>query len=97
MIHATLHDSIAGYATAGASTAALWMADAADATLPGMGNVLQTGGTAGLILGLAWGCISLWKFVQSQRNEISQLNAEIRSEWKAQSEKLISVLNKLDK
>ena len=38
MIHATLHDSIAGYATAGASTAVLWMADAADATLPLMGN-----------------------------------------------------------
>ena len=97
MIHSPLNDTILGYSTAGASTLALWLADAADAALPGIGEMIQLGGTAGLIAGLSFGCWNLWKLVQSQRNEISQLNEEIRNEWKAQSEELISVLKKLDK
>lgn len=99
-----LHDTLIGYATAGFSTIALWFANVAEAAVPGAGNVLQTGGTAGLIAGLTFGCISLWKLVQSlrdeiraQRAEIRELNEEIREEWKSQSEELISVLKKLDK
>jgi hypothetical protein len=97
MIHHFPTDVVTGYATAGAGTLALWLADAAEATIPGAGGLLQAGGTAGLIIGLTYGCVSLWREVRSQRSEISQLNEEIRREWKAQSEKLISVLNKLDK
>lgn len=97
MIPSLPHDVIYGYATAGASTLALWLADAAEVVVPGSGSLLQMGGTAGLIGGLAVGCISLWRLVLAQRAEINELNREIREEWKSQSEELISVLRKLDK
>ena len=97
MFTSPLHDTLYGYATAGASTLALWLADAADVVVPGAGGLLQMGGTAGLIGGLAVGCISLWRLVLAQRAEINELNREIREEWKSQSEELISVLRKLDK
>lgn len=97
MFASPLHDTIAGYTTAGASTLALWLADTAEVVVPGSGSLLQMGGTAGLIGGLSVGCFSLWKLVQAQRAEINELNREIREEWKSQSEELISVLRKLDK
>jgi hypothetical protein len=97
MFASPLQDTIAGYTTAVASTLALWVADAAETIVPGSANLLQMGGTAGLIGGLSVGCYSLWRLVQSQRSEINELNREIREEWKSQSEELISVLRKLDK
>ena len=97
MFSSPLYDTIAGYVTAIGSTIALWLSDAADAAIPGSGSLIQMGGTAGLIAGLSVGCFSLWKLVLAQRAEINELNREIRDEWKAQSEELISVLRKLDK
>lgn len=97
MIPPLPHDVVLGYSTAGAGTLALWLADAADAIIPGMSPILQTGGTAGLILGLIVAIKSLWSETRAQRQEIKKLNEEIRSEWKSQSEELISVLRKLDK
>ena len=91
------HDVVFGYATAGAGTLAIWVADAADQIIPGMAPFLQTGGTAALIVGLVVAVKSLWSEVQAHRSEIARLNQEIRSEWKSQSEELISVLKKLDK
>lgn len=97
MIPSFPHDVVLGYATAGAGTLALWVADTADQIIPGMSPILQTGGTAGLIIGLVVAIKSLWSETRHQRQEIKKLNEEIRSEWKSQSEELISVLRKLDK
>ena len=97
MIPSLPHDVVFGYATAGAGTLAIWVADAADQMIPGIAPFLQTGGTAALICGLVVAVKSLWSENRYQRQEIRKLNEEIRSEWKSQSEELISVLKKLDK
>jgi len=57
---------------------------------------IETGGTAGLIGGLAFGCITLWKANQVQKKEMAELNKEIRSDWKTQNDRLIATLEKLD-
>ena len=86
-------DSILGFATAGTSTVALWLAEATPANVEPW---IQTGGTVGLICGLSYGCVTLWKANQQQKSDIADLNKEIRSEWKQQNDALISVLKKLD-
>lgn len=97
MISSLPHDVVFGYATAGAGTLALWLADTADQILPGVAPFIQTGGTAALIAGLLVAVKSLWSETRHQRHEIRKLNEEIRGEWKSQSDELISVLKKLDK
>jgi hypothetical protein len=86
-------DSVAGFALSGASTAALWLAQT---TPTNVEPWLQAGGTVGLIIGLSYGCVTLWKANQNQKAEIAELNKEIRGDWKDQTSKLIEVLNKLN-
>lgn len=94
---------ILGYALAGVSTAAIWLANA----MPDPSPWLQLGGTAGLIGGLSYGCITLWKALKEQRSEFTaeraafirakdDLEKEIRDDWKDQNEKLMAVLNRID-
>lgn len=94
---------ILGYVLAGASTGAIWLANNIAEPSPW----LQIGGTAGLIGGLSYGCVTLWKSLQDQRREFTaerqafikakdELEREIRDDWKEQNDKLITVLQRLD-
>ena len=130
IIHEQILSSVHGFVLSGVSTLALWVAQTPEvAAMPGLTGWMQLGGTAGLIGGLAYGCVTLWKALQTQRSEMNTerkeaaqtmaderaamnlavsnertlheadkaaLNAEIRGELKAQTNKLIEVLNKLD-
>jgi hypothetical protein len=89
-------DPILGFSTAGFSTAALWLAQTADQVVPGVKGWIEVGGTIGLIAGLSYGCTTLWKEVQKQKQEIAQLNKEVREDWKKQNDRLISALDKID-
>lgn len=86
-------EPVIGFASATASTFILWIAQS---TPPEVEPWLQAGGTVGLIVGLSYGCVTLWKSNQQQKDEIAALNKEIRGDWKTQNEKLIEVLEKLN-
>jgi hypothetical protein len=105
--HALPLDPILGLIGGTASAVTLWMADhVADGTnLPNY--VIEAGGTIGLIGFLSYGCVTLWKQLQSEKTEaikerdrhhleIANLHAEILGETRRQNNELISVLNKLD-
>jgi hypothetical protein len=94
---------VLGYVLAAVSSGALWMAE----VVPDGAPWLQVGGTAGLIAGLSYGCVTLWKSLQEQRREFTaeraafikakdDLEKEIRDDWKDQNDKLITVLHKID-
>ena len=96
-----------GFVTAGASTATIWLAETVSQVAPVSQSWIEVGGTIGLIGGLSYGCITLWKEIQrmsadardereAHRAEIAALNAEIREEKRSQNDKLIEVLNRLD-
>ena len=94
-----------GFVTAGISTASLWLANAApDAASSG---IIELGGTVGLVGGLSYGCITLWKSLQDQRHEFTnerkdfikakdELEKEIRNDWKAQNTRLVNVLERME-
>lgn len=87
--------TVFGFCTAGVSSLALWIAQTG--VMPGdTRTVVETGGTIGFIVGLSYGCITLWKEVQTQRREMAELNKEIRTDWKTQNEKLIVVLERME-
>jgi len=79
-------EPIIGFTSATISGAVLWLAQAAPAAAEPW---LQAGGTVGLISGLAFGCVTLWKSNQA-------LQKEIREELKGQIERLSDVLEKFD-
>lgn len=91
-----LHPTI-GFCTAVASTAALKLAQVVTDIAPGAKGWIETGGTMGLIGGLAYGTITLWRDNLAQKKELANLNAEIRKDWKEQNERLINVLEKLER
>lgn len=97
---------VLGYLTAAASAAVLWVGQIVD-NLPISKGWLELGGTIGLVTGLSYGCVTLWKALQNQRVEMNQerrefiaakdnLEKEIRTDWKQQNEKLIAVLERLE-
>jgi hypothetical protein len=88
--------SVVGFIGAGLSTAVLYLAQAVDAVPPQARGWMELGGTLGLIGGLSYACVTLWKEIQNQRRSMDDLNKEIRGDWKTQNEKLIAVLDKLD-
>jgi len=94
---------VIGYTVAATSSGVMWLAE----TLPNQAPWLQVGGTAGLIAGLSYGCVTLWRSLQEQRREFTseraafikakeELEKEIRNDWKGQNDKLIAVLQKID-
>jgi hypothetical protein len=96
-----------GFVTAGLSTATIWLAETVSHVSPVSKGWIEIGGTVGLIGGLSYGCVTLWKEIQrmnkdardereAHRAEVAALNAEIREEKRIQNDKLIEVLNKLD-
>lgn len=98
---------VLGFLSATVATTVLYVAQAVDQIPPQARGWMEMGGTLGLIGGLSYGCVTLWKEVQSCRREMAaeragfiaakdSLEKEIRTEWKAQNEKLISVLDRLD-
>ncbi len=84
---------IIGFGSAGVSTLGLWLAQTAS---PSIEQWVQGGGTVGLIGGLSYGCVTLWKANQKSMADIAELNKEIRTDWKNQNERLINVLERLD-
>ena len=95
---------IVGFIGGGLSTIALWLADAVS---PVSRDWVEVGGTLGLIGCLSYGCITLWKELQSQKkqcsldrerhqSEVAMLHNEILGETRRQNAELIAVLNKLD-
>jgi hypothetical protein len=89
-------EPILGFTCATVSTFALWLAQS-EIVIPEPAKTwIETGGTAGLIGGLSFGCITLWKANQAQKKEMAELNKEIRSDWKTQNDRLIATLEKLD-
>jgi len=98
---------VLGFVTAGLSTATIWLAETVSQVSPVSKGWIEVGGTIGLIGGLSYGCVTLWKEIQRMntdarnereihRAEVAALNAEIREEKRVQNDKLIEVLNKLD-
>lgn len=65
-------ESVAGFATAGASTAVLRIAQT---VTPAAEPWLQLGGTVGLIGGLSYGCITLWKSNQELMKNLRESEA----------------------
>ena len=88
--------TIIGFVGAGVSSISFWLAQT-DNLAPATRGVIETGGTIGFIIGLSYGCVTLWKEVQTQRREMAELNKEIRTDWKSQNEKLIVVLERMEK
>lgn len=87
---------VLGFAIAGLSASGLWLAETLPSIPPDAKSWLEIGGSPGFIAGLCYGCVALWKEVQTQRREMAELNKEIRTDWKAQNEELISALNNLN-
>ena len=90
-------EPILGFTCATVSTFALWLAQTEMAIPEPAKKWIETGGTVGLISGLSFGCVTLWKANQAQKKEMAELNKEIRSDWKAQNDRLIATLEKLEK
>jgi hypothetical protein len=88
--------SVVSFSAAGLSTGTLWIAQAVESVPPQARGWMELGGTIGLIGGLSYGCVTLWKEVQNQKRDMADLNKEIREDWKKQNDKLITVLEKLD-
>jgi len=99
---------IMGFLWAGASTLAIWFADIGSEVSPVSRGWIELGGTLGLIGGLSYACKTLWKALDRLRAEtneerenhharIAALNLEIRTEKKQQNDRLIAVLEKLDR
>jgi hypothetical protein len=101
------HEPILGFLGGFFSAGLLWIADVAPQSLPVPEGVIQLGGTVGLIGFLSYGCVTLWKQLQIEKNEsakererhqdqISNLHNEILGETRRQNNELIAVLKKLD-
>lgn len=88
--------SACSFVLAGLSTATIWIAQAVDSVPPQARGWMELGGTIGLIGGLSYGIVTLWKELQNQKRDTAELNKEIREDWKKQNDKLIAVLEKLD-
>lgn len=84
-------EPLIGFSTAGLSTATLWLAQAAPASVE---PILQAGGTVGLIAGLSVALIAVWK----DRAELAKKLGESESsrivdakdalkEWKLEAER----------
>lgn len=95
-----------GYTVAGFSTAMIHLAEVTSHLTQLPKSSIEVGGTIGLIGGLSYGCLTLWKEIQTLKREaredrdryhadISDLNREIRNERREQNDKLIDALNQL--
>jgi hypothetical protein len=58
---------------------------------------VEGGAYVALVGFLAYTSWTFWKRLNDRDQEIADLNREIRDDWKEQNEKLITVLDKLDK
>lgn len=74
-----------GYTIAGVSAVTCFMASAVDSISPDARGWMELGGTLGLIGGLSYGCVTLWKALQEQRKESAA--AVERSEARAAEER----------
>jgi hypothetical protein len=85
-----------GFIGAAASLATSQLAQVSEAIPPQARGWVEGGAYVALVGFLAYGCITLWKRLNDRDKEIADLNREIRTDWKAQNDKLIDVLEKLD-
>lgn len=84
-------EPVFGFATAGMSTAALWLAQAVP---PSVEPILQAGGTVGLIGGLSVALVAVWKDRSELVKRLGESEAarildakDALKEWKLESER----------
>jgi hypothetical protein len=92
----SLISPLIGFALAGLGVGMNRVAAAVEAIPPETTKWMEFGGSMGIVAGLSYAVLTLWKELNKQRDKFDQLNQDVRGEWKAQSEKLTSVLEKLD-
>ena len=85
-----------GFIGAAASLAASQLAQVSEAIPPAARGWVEGGAYVALVGFLAYACVTLWKRLNDRDKEVADLNREIRTDWKAQNDKLIDVLEKLD-
>lgn len=86
---------ILGFLFASLSAGALKLAQSVPPTAD-LRNIMEGGAYIGLVTGLSYAVITLWKRLNKRDEDIAALNKEIRDDWKTQNDKLINVLEKLD-
>lgn len=75
----------------------LTLAQISEAIPPQARGWVEGGAYVALVAFLAYGCVTLWKRLNERDKDIAELNREIRQDWKTQNDRLIQVLEKLDK
>lgn len=73
------------------------IAQISDSIPPAARGWVEGGAYVALVGFLAYAVITLWKRLNDRDERIAELNKEIRTDWKTQNDKLITVLEKLDK
>jgi hypothetical protein len=79
------------------ATGSLIIAQISEAIPPAARGWVEGGAYVGFVAFLVYACYTLWKRLNDRDKEIAELNKEIRSDWKTQNDRLINVLDKLDK
>jgi putative Mn2+ efflux pump MntP len=94
-------DSIApvwGFITAAASGLGLYLAQVAGDAIPtAIRAWLEGGFSIAFVIALIYGIVTLWRRLAERDTHIADLNREIRTDWKSQNEKLILVLERLER
>ncbi len=74
MLYSEIAQPVIGFVGAGVSYVFITLADVVPEVVsrPELSGWMQLGGTAGLIGGLSYGCVTLWKALQTQRSEMNQ-------------------------
>jgi len=84
-IYTEIAQPIIGFVGATASAAMMYVAQTPEVvSRPEISGWMQLGGTAGLIGGLSYACLTLWKALQTQRSEMATERKESASEMAAE-------------
>lgn len=93
---AHLAQPLLGFVGAAISFGAAKLAQISEAIPPHARGWVEGGAYVGFVGFLTYACYTLWKRLNDRDREIAELNREMRTDWKQQNDKLISVLEKLD-
>jgi hypothetical protein len=92
-------DSVApltGFILSSLSAGGLYLAQAAESTLPPIAKAWMDGGfSVALVSSLSYACVTLWRRLNQRDEHIATLNKEHRDELKAQRDELLTSLEKL--
>lgn len=90
---------VLGYLGAAISGGTLWLVNQlpmAQIAGDAVKTYMEGGAYVALVGCLIYGNAALWRRLNKRDEDIAELNKEIRTDWKTQNDKLISVLEKLD-